>query len=296
MDPPRPSSSRCDRAQILKVAASLGMLAGGPHSAPRIMAALCDPDVVASDVAKLISRDPGLFARVLRVANSPFYGHSRSIMTLERAIIVLGLDAVRGIAAAACLDRTVPRGKPSTLLDLSTVVSHSIATAAAAEALAKAHRPECPSEAFIAGLLHNLGIVVQIHLDPSGVRAMIASRAAADQREIRALEAAQAAVGHEECMSVIFDAWQLPQSLSAATRDHHDPMAAYPPHRELTSLVNLGAYLALGSGNTFTLEPWPGRPNTRALELLGLDHGHLEAIATDLPARVATLKKALLDG
>ena len=90
---------------ILKSAASIGVIGSGAGTVPRLMAALCDPDVSAAVVEDLVGRDPVLSLRVLRVANSAFYGQSRSITRIERALQLLGLDAVRGIAAAACLDR-----------------------------------------------------------------------------------------------------------------------------------------------------------------------------------------------
>src|ERR1700692_2204159 len=98
-----------DRTQILRAAASLGVLGSGANSAPRIMGALCNPAVSPKQVAALVGREPALYARVLRVANSPYYGQSRSITTIDRALVILGTDAVRGIAAAACLDPRLRR-------------------------------------------------------------------------------------------------------------------------------------------------------------------------------------------
>jgi len=122
------------------------------------MAALCNSDVSPGEVESLVLGEPALYARVLRIANSAYYGQARSITTLSRAVVVLGLDAVRGIAAAACLDRTLPRGWKHPLVDMNAVVHHSVATAAAAEALARIRHPDLAAEAFVAGLLHkNLG-------------------------------------------------------------------------------------------------------------------------------------------
>jgi len=89
-----------DRTQILRAAASLGVLGTGANSAPRIMAALCNPEVSPRQVAALVGKEPALYARVLRVANSPYYGQSRSITTIDRALVILGVDAVRGIYRA----------------------------------------------------------------------------------------------------------------------------------------------------------------------------------------------------
>ena len=295
MDSPPSAAPPVGRAQILKAAAALGVLGDGNHSATRIMAALCNSEVNARDVAALIGQEPGLYARVLRVANSPYYGQTRCIGTLDRALVVLGLNAVRGIAAAACLDRTVPRARTGALVDMTSLVHHSIATAAAAESLAQVRHPELAAEAFIAGLLHNLGVVVQIFLDARGIQAIIALRAADDRREIRALESERTLVGHEECIAVIFEEWQLPKSLIVAARNHHEPMRADEAYRPLASLINLGATLGLASGNTFTLEPAPCTRSPAAMSCLGLDDGNLDAVAADLPGRVAELKKALLD-
>jgi HD-like signal output (HDOD) protein len=290
-----PIKPSIDRTQILRAAASLGVLGNGANSAPRIMAALCNPEVSPRQVAALIGKEPALYARVLRVANSPYYGQSRSITTIDRALVVLGVDAVRGIAAAACLDRSLPRRGENSVVDMNSLIQHSIATASSAESLARIRRPALAAEAFIAGLLHNLGIVVQLHLDAPGVLAMIKLREAGDVRDIRAVESDCVTIGHEECVGVIFEAWQLPESLIAAARDHHDPMGAAPPYRELAALINLGANLGLAGGSTFGLEPSRVARNAPAMAWLELDDDQLDGVAVDMPARVAALRSALLE-
>ena len=96
--------------QIIAAAHELGVINGDSQAAPRLLSALCQPEATAQSIARLISSEPGLAARVLKVANSPFYGVTRAIATIDRAVVVLGLDSVRGIAAAACLDRSLARG------------------------------------------------------------------------------------------------------------------------------------------------------------------------------------------
>jgi HD-like signal output (HDOD) protein len=214
---------------------------------------------------------------------------------MERALLVLGRDAVRGIAAATCFDRTMTRSVKGTAIDMRAVARHSLTTAAAAEALAIIARRSMTSEAFIAGLLHNLGIAVQVHLDPRGVDAMIDANRNGAASGIRALESKQAMVGHEECLAVVFEAWQMPGSLVAAAGHHHAPMNAPEPHRDLTALVNLGANLGLAVGSCHTLEPAPIKRHLPAMLLLGLTDEHLDAVVAQLPARVTELGSALFD-
>jgi len=280
-------------AEILRAAAALGVLSGTGHAAARILARLCDPQINAAEVAALINHEPALSLRVLRVANSAYYGLARSVSTVDRALIILGLDAVRGIAAAACLDRAVMRAGEPALMNLDALVHHSLGTAVAAESLARLRLRALAPEAFIAGLLHNLGVILQLRLDLSGVGAMIDALQRTPERDPSALEAERVSVGHERCAAALFQAWQLPAALVDAARHHHHPLTAPAPHRELAALINLGIHLSLVSGNTYALEPVAGSPDRAATALLGLGDADLDRVAAELPARLAQLRNAL---
>ncbi len=209
--------------------------------------------------------------------------------------MVLGRDAVRGIAAAACFDRTMARGIKGATINMRVVARHSVGTAAAAEALAQIASPSKASEAFIGGLLHNLGIALQARLDPGAVNAMIGANRDGAGGGIRTLESNHALVGHEECLAVLFEAWQVPDSLIAVAAHHHAPTNAPAPHRELTALVSLAADLALEICPGYELETVPlSRDLPAALEL-GLTAEHLDTVASRLPGRVDELTSALLD-
>jgi HD-like signal output (HDOD) protein len=279
-------------AQIRKAAAGVGVVGAG-LAAPRILALLSNPRVNARDVAALISQEPGLSVRVLRIANSAFYGRSRGISTVEGALQLLGLDAVRGIAAAACMDRTLAGQQANSPIEPRLLVRHSLATAIGARELAMRHCGQQASDAFIGGLLHNLGVVVQLQLDPAGVRAMLAARAEGFTGDVLALESGRIRVGHERCIEVVFLAWSLPEGLVAACCHHHEPAQAPGPFRELASLVHLGACLALASGHTHALEPARQLPSPGAMELLGVGVDEFEELAQALPERVEALQSAL---
>jgi HD-like signal output (HDOD) protein len=295
MATPTPPTAQTERAQILKTAATLGILGGSAAGTPRVMAALTNPEIGASDLGALLRTQPGLSARVLRVANSPYYGQPRAITSVDRAVVVLGLNAVRGIAAAACFDRAAGHGSPQQALDIPSVVRHSLATGIVAESIARLAHPTLAAEAFIAGLLHNFGIFVQVAMDRPGIEAMIAARKAGDRRDMRVLEAERAAVGHEACVAALFEAWQLPNSLIAAARDHHDPMAAAEPHRLLATMVHVSAQLALENGTAFSLEVEACVRAPALLDYLRLAEADLSGITRELPSRLSALLGALRD-
>ena len=284
-----------DAAQILRAAATLGIIGASADFSPRLLTLLCSPQSSGLEIASLIATEPAMYARILRVANSPYYGHARSITTLERALLLLGRAAVRAIAAATCFDRTMARSIKGTTIDMQALLRHSLTTAVAAEALAAIARRPIATEAFIAGLLHNLGIAVQIHLDPPGIDAMIEANRSGGRSTIRQLECDHARVGHEDCLALVFHAWSMPDSLVACARHHHEPMDAPESVRDMAALVNLGATLGLATGATHTLEPNAVERHEPAMRWLGLTAEHLDGVSIRLPALVAELGTALFD-
>ena len=276
-----------ETAQILRAASALGVLGGGAHSPYHLLGLLSNPELDLSDVCSLIEQDPGLAARVLRVANSAFYGVPRDVTTIHRAITLLGVDAVRGIAAAACLDRALPGSGDQGVVDATALVRHSLGAAMAAETFAHLRHPQLVPEAFIAGLLHDLGVSVQVRLDMEGALRMAQALRDDPAADVAELEARCVAVGHEHCAGVVFQHWQLPAQLAEATRHHHQPLLAPLPQRLLATLVHLGMQTSLMAGYVHALEPQPGTVDPALLAAAGLTLADLERTAAELPARLA---------
>lgn len=274
---------------ILGAAASVGLLqlraGGGAH----LLAALSDPEAEPEELARLVETEPGLAARVLRVANSTFYGLSRSVSTIERAMVVLGADAVRGIAAASCMDRALMRGTEALAIDLGTVVRHSIGTALVAQKLAQAGPAAQAGEAFVAGLLHNLGVPIQARLDPEGIRAVIEALAADPRADLRAIESRHARIGHEHCAAVLLTAWKLPATLVDAGAYHHDPSGAPDATRTVVTLVHVAAGIAARALPRPAAEPEGAADDAACLESLGISAETAEAAAANLSLHVAAL-------
>jgi HD-like signal output (HDOD) protein len=275
---------------IVKAATALGLLGANSHSAHRILAALCDASLGAREIGELIQREPGLSARVLKVANSAYYGHSRDISTLERALVVLGLDAVRGITAAACLDRSTARRSTPAAIDPAALVNHCVASAFAAEGLARRSGRAGSAEAFMASLLHDFGIPVQERLDTRGVTTLIQALQDQPDADPSALERSLVQIGHGHCAEVIFERWQLPPLIVMAARHHADPASAPAEARELATLVHLSLQLAIDAGFTHPLEPRQHRvAREPLLATLGLTADDLPPILEPLAERVLLL-------
>jgi len=282
-----------DDEAILKAAASIGLLGGGADGAAGVLAALCRADTSVAEVAALVGRQPGLAAKVLRVANSAFYGLARTVGTIDRAVVVLGLDAVRGVAAAACLDRALPRSKGDAKIEVDRLLGHSVAVAAAAEALSRIRHRALAGDAFIAGLLHDFGMLALLQLEEGGVRAMCDALRSDPGTNFPELEARSTSVGHARCGAVILGSWRLPAPIVEAARFHHDAGAAPAEYRELAAMVALGDVVARRCGMGIASEPPVDAAAEAALGIVGLAAEDLAAVVAGLPERVAVLQRAL---
>ena len=277
-DPPERST-----AALLAAARDLGASGGGAGAA-RLLALLYDPDAAADDVLSHLHQEPALAARVLKVANSPYYRISGRVGTVDRAVQMLGLTAIRGIAAAGCLDRMAAAGG-GRAFNAATFSRHSLAVACAAQQLARVALPAQEGEAFMAGLLHDIGLLLMVKADAAAM-ARFTPPDVSDAQTALDVERRHFGTTHEDCAALLVQAWQLPPWLHAAVSQHHgEPACSAAP---LAGLLRLADHCAHRAGFVLWplcgLAPAPGASGSSA-ELV-------EAIVNDLPETMASLSPA----
>lgn len=144
------------KEKITEVALKASELPVLPVTAQKVLSLMADPDVSIEKIKRLIGGDPGLTTKMLKVANSAFYGSYRNIQNLTQAILRLGLNAVRSIVVATSMKNVYKRfGLTEKLL-----WEQIIGSALAANLIARQTRLSDPEDAFIGGLLHDIGKVV----------------------------------------------------------------------------------------------------------------------------------------
>jgi len=185
------------------------------------------------------------------------------------------------------MDRGLQRRGEAVVLDLAAVVRHCLGTAIAAESLARLGPRRQAGEAFMAGLLHNLGLTIQARLDQPGMTQLIAELAADPRQPIRELESRLVRVGHEECAGVLFDSWNLPAVLCDTARHHHAPFEiTVGETRTVALLVHVAAGEAARRLPRPAAEPSGAPDEERCLATLGIEPGAVEKVLADLPGRV----------
>ncbi|WP_291985227.1 HDOD domain-containing protein [Candidatus Accumulibacter sp. ACC007] len=227
---------------------------------------LQNPSSDARAVERVIVNDPAISAKILRVANSAFFGFSRRIGTIAEAVRVLGFTNVQGmIFSVGAFDAF-----RTERLNLTEFWKHSIATATAARFLSP--RVDCsPDEAFMAGILHDIGkLIFAIQAEPGYHQVLELKRGATPVSSLEA-ERTLFEFTHPEVGEMVAEHWDLPARYVAAIAHHHDPKAA-GDERVFCALIGLAdqaAYAAL-AGQTPPVEHDAER--AALLETLALSH------------------------
>jgi putative nucleotidyltransferase with HDIG domain len=232
-----------------------------------------NPRTTAAQVAVAISEDPALSARVLKMVNSSFYGFSQRVTTVSHAIVILGFNAVRSIVMAVSVFDAL--GKSGGSSKLEELWEHAITVAVAADAVAKEMGLKSEKEeAFVAGLLHDVGKVALAHVVPESVEA-IWQRVEQEQGWVGQAEERVLGVSHPEVGAWLTESWKFPASLQAAVRLHHLPEQAQE-HRKLVMVVHVADLVArvlnIGSGWDRTFPPC----SSRAWKELGITEEKME--------------------
>ncbi len=190
-----------------------------PEVATRVMQLAESTEFSAGDLAAVVSSDQALTAKLLRLANSAYYGFSRRIATVRDAVVLLGFREVRALAmAASVMDLFSTRHRGPFNLDLFW--GHSVAAALVAESLAKETGYAAPEESYTAGILHDVGKLILNQYMPQEYAAVVeialGQGLPIHQAEQRTLGFTHAAVGAK-----LAERWRFPPQLTAAVGDHH---------------------------------------------------------------------------
>lgn len=222
-----------------------------PIVVSQVLSLVEDRRASAGDLAKVIGSDQALASRVLRLANSAYYGFRREIVTISHAVVLLGFDTVKSIVLATSVFETLNGGAERSSFDQEQFWLHVGATALAARQVAKNLRLADPEAAFVGGLLHDIGKVVLDRFFHQRY-AEAARRAVETPCLIREAEVSLFGVDHSEVGRWLADRWRFPVTIVEPVSFHHRPGEASADHRGLASVVHLADILTrnaqIGSG------------------------------------------------
>jgi HD-like signal output (HDOD) protein len=201
---------------------------------------LDDPSTNTAALSKIIGRDQGLSTKILSIANSPLYGLTRKVSTIDFAILIIGYQDIKNIVVALTMVDSF-RNKSDKYLDQNSFWMHSMLAGTASKRVAEDLGFRIGSEAFVAGLLHDLGLPVMHKFFKSEFELIVNDFR---DNEVPVLEAEVKHLGldHQEIGNYLATKWSLPEHLTASILYHHKPSNA-PEKDVLTSIVHLVDYM-----------------------------------------------------
>lgn len=235
--------------------------------------ALNNPDKTFQDIGDVISCDPALSARLLKIVNSPFFGFPSKIETISHAISIIGMSQLADLALATLVIYQF-RGIPNSLFNMEKFWRHSMACGVAARSIAEFKGETNVERFYLAGILHDIGRLVIFKKEPALARdAFFMSK----EKEENIYQSERELMGfdHADVGGELLKAWQLPPRLVAAVAFHHQPELAKEFPVE-AAIIHTSDYivhvLQVGSDAEFS-EP---QLYPKSWEIIGLDPDDFE--------------------
>ncbi len=246
--------------QLALLVGAVGNLPSAPTAFQNVLTCLRDPTSSLGDAARIIGQDVAMTANIMKLVNSAFFGSRRPIVTVERAVAYLGMDTIGALVLGhGVFKQSGPSGIAGFSLD--QLWQHSLQTGAAARAIAFAENlpPVKADEAFLAGVLHDVGKVVFATRAPS-----IHKPAAGEDL------ASQMQAHHAEVGAYLLGLWGFPNSIVEAVAFHHAPSRVAENCLSLTGIVHIADRLV------------HQRCDNSSVQIdLGLEPGYLEGLGLD---------------
>jgi HD-like signal output (HDOD) protein len=285
-----------DPAQLVKLALSkIGDIATLPEVTTRIIHVVDDPKSTARDLHNIIRNDPALATRVLKVVNSAFYGLPGQVSDINRAIVLLGLSAIKNIAIAASISRLFSSDRISEHFSARDIWKHSVAVAVATRMFCCAMgKKPFAEEAFLAGLIHDLGLLVERQAFPDQL-AQVIQTASQGGRNFCQIETEIIGTDHQMLGSALAAKWKFPRGLQVVLGYHHTIENLSEEMRLLPVMVYVADVLCCHEriGFPATAE---GQPlDDIMLDSIGLNQVEFDNVRSALPEQMQ-IAEAMLTG
>jgi two-component system cell cycle response regulator len=209
-----------------------------PQVALKLLEISGDETASLEDISKVVESDPGVAARVLEIVNSVIYGLQRKIKTLPEAVVLLGFEEIKKLSMGMTVFQGLFTAGGSKGFDRIHFWRHSLSVAVLAMEIARKIGYPNPDEAYVGGLLHDVG---KIFLDLQGYKnyGKFLHDAAASQENMVEQERKMLGLGHDDVGAFFCSLWKLPESIVLAVKYHHKRFPMYDLSKEETLLISV---------------------------------------------------------
>jgi len=254
-----------------------------PHVLRRLIPLLQNENVPMEDVQKVILSDIAISTRLLKVANSAYYGLMRQVTTVHQAILILGMRQVKSLALGITVLETMKRIGGRQTLDFRDLWLHSIGAGMAATLLCETCGGMDRDVAFTVAMLHDMGKVPLNGLFADDYAAVL--KQSAQTGRLADAERAVFGCDHGEAGGWLCDFWKFPRALSLPIRYHHDLDKADDPVQTMTALIAAADYFSRSSGIGHGGNQYDDRVPDQALSMLGIAQPMIAVLRDQIAAK-----------
>lgn len=251
-----------------------------PEIINKIIALTDDPDSTVQDMEKAILKDSVLTTKILRLANSAYYGYARNISTISRAAVLLGFQAIKSLALASTMRTYLTDELKGYSLEKNQLWTQSQTCAIVSRFIAKQIKYPNPEEAYIAGLLRDIGkTILNQHMEKEYAEVLL--RIEMDNLSFLDAEREVLGFNHAEIGEKVAEKWNLPKALVDAIGHHHTPeLANINPL--LVSIVHIADAITMMMGVGLGVDGLAYNLSPMAIETIGLNESQLENIISQV--------------
>ncbi len=216
---------------------SIDQLRPMPSNVTRLLRELEDPGITAGQISDQIGLDQALAALIMQMSNSALLGYGRTCTSINDAVVRLGFKRIKSIVMASAASDSMKRSLRGYRLGAGQLWEHSLAVAVAAEWVAQAvHYPQ-PEEAYVTGLLHDMG---KLMLDQYVLSdyTKIVDYMHRYRLSLWQVEEKLIGIDHAKVGGLMAEKWHFPQSLLYGIQYHHEPSLARK-NAKLAAVVNM---------------------------------------------------------
>jgi len=243
-----------------------------------------------ASIGEVIQKDPDLTARLLRLANSSFYGFATRLSTVAEAVSLIGIQQVQDlIVVSSVLDRFT--GIPEALVNMNSFWRHSLAVGIGARVLAMERRLPKPEKFFVAGLLHDVGRLVLLSQATEAAQAIF-ELCRQRRRLLREAEVQVLGYDHQQIAGKLLEYWNYPVFFTQAIAHHHTPSASDSKMEAAVVHVadHLANAMALGSSGERFIPPL----DETAWATLGFGPEMLSRVVTAIDEQIEAVEETFL--
>ncbi len=280
--PPNPDSEAGlgTNDQLQNIIMTTRDLPAMPQVASKVLELSSDPNTSAEQLQQIISDDPAMTGRILKIANSAMYSCSRKVKTLTEAIVMLGFNSIRSLVVTSAARNLYNTRKVTTGLKERLLWEHSVGAAFACRLLVQERIPNLAEEAFLAGLMHDIGKLV-LNLRVPEQFDEIVQLVYNDNRSFHLTEKEILGFDHAEVGARLVNKWNLSPVLEDAILNHHNP-EAMTIDNPLLLYLDLGNKVCHKMGVGFVEEPDLDLSNCMTNQILGLSPETFDNVAVRL--------------